>query len=145
MQAEPMTTVFHTGGCRCGAVRFEAEVEPHHISYCHCTDCRRATGAPVSAFVGFPADGVRFTAGEPRPYENGPVRRSFCATCGSPVAYDDARLANQIWFMLGAMDHPENYKPTLHAYVGEQLRYVHMPDDLPRHVRSSVERPGNLQ
>ena len=39
----------HTGGCRCGAVRFEASADPHHVSYCHCKDCRRASGAPVSA------------------------------------------------------------------------------------------------
>ena len=44
--------------------------------------------------------------------------------------------------MLGAMDHPQDYKPTLHAYVREQLPYVHMSDDLPRLVRSSVERSG---
>lgn len=145
MQAEPIVTVSHTGGCRCGAVRFEASDEPHHISYCHCTDCRRATGAPVSAFVGFAADNVRFTIGEPRLFENGAASRSFCATCGSPIAYADARLENQIWFMLGAMDRPEDYVPTLHAYVCEQLRYVHMPDDLPRLVRSSVERSGSPQ
>ncbi|RST80202.1 GFA family protein [Aquibium carbonis] len=142
MQAEGTTTVSHTGGCRCGAVRFETAVAPHHVSYCHCADCRRASGAPVSAFVGFPADGVRFAAEEPRLFENGPVSRSFCATCGSPIAYVDARLENQIWFMLGAMDHPQDYKPTLHAYVREQLPYVHMSDDLPRLERSSVERSG---
>lgn len=145
MQAEPIMTVSHTGGCRCGAVRFEASVDPHHISYCHCTDCRRATGAPVSAFVGFAAEKVRFGVGEPRLFENGPASRSFCATCGSPLAYVDARLENQIWFMLGAMDRPEDYRPTLHAYVCEQLRHVHMPDDLPRLVRSSVERSGYPQ
>ncbi|MDN2578456.1 GFA family protein [Aquibium sp. ELW1220] len=145
MQAKPTTSVSHTGGCRCGAVRFEAVVEPHHISYCHCANCRRATGAPVSAFVGFAAGDVRFTAGEPRLFENGPASRSFCATCGSPIAYTDARLENQIWFMLGAMDSPKDYKPTLHAYVREQLRYVHMPDDLPQLERSSVPRSGTSE
>jgi hypothetical protein len=138
-------TVSHPGGCRCGAVRFEASVEPHHVSYCHCTDCRRATGAPVSAFVGFRAEGVRFTSGDPTVFENGPASRSFCGACGSPIAYADERLEDQIWFLLGAMDHPELFKPTCHAYVREQLRFIHMPDGLPRHVRSSVERPGNPQ
>lgn len=145
MQAEPITTVSHTGGCRCGAVRFEAVVEPHRISDRHCTDWRRATGAPVSAFVGFGSGDLRFTAGEPRPFEHAPAGRSFRATCGSPPASVDARLTNQTWFMFHAMDRPEDYKPTLHAYVCEQLRYVHMPDDLPRLVRSSVERSGSPQ
>lgn len=44
--------------------------------------------------------------------------------------------------MIGAMNEPENHRPTLHAYVREQLRFVHMPDGLPRHVKSSVARPG---
>ena len=43
--------------------------------------------------------------------------------------------------MLGAMDAPANYKPTLHAYVREQLPFVHMPDGLPRHPKTSVPRP----
>jgi hypothetical protein len=121
-------------------VRFEAGAEPFHVSYCHCSDCRRATGAPVSAFVGF--DAVDVTVyGEPRTFEHGPVRRSFCGICGSPLAYVDERLAASIWFMLGAMDSPGHYKPTLHAWIGEQLPYLHISDGLPRIERTSVPRP----
>lgn len=134
-------TASHTGGCRCGAVRFEASAEPVHVSYCHCADCRAATGAPVSAFVGFPVDAVSFTADAPKSFFNGPVTRSFCAACGTPIAYLDSRIGQAIYFMLGAMDAPQDYKPTLHAYVREQLPYLHMPDGLPRHPRSSVARP----
>jgi hypothetical protein len=131
----------HTGSCRCGAVRFEASAEPHHVSYCHCGDCRKATGAPVSAFVGFMAGDVSLTGDMLRSYDNGPVTRSFCGACGTPIAYADERIGDRLYFMLGAMDAPENYKPTLHAYVGEQLPYVHMTDGLPRHPRTSVPRP----
>ena len=131
----------HTGGCRCGAVRFEAAGEPHHISYCHCNDCRQATGAPVSAFVGFYAEEVSLSGDALRTFENGTVTRSFCGACGSPIAYLDQRLADQVYFMLGAMDMPANYKPTLHAYVREQLPYVHMPDGLDRYPKTSVPRP----
>lgn len=134
-------TILHAGGCRCGAVRFEASAEPHHVSYCHCGDCRKASGAPVSAFVGFMADEAAIEGAALRRYENGPVTRSFCGVCGTPVAYLDRRLADRVYFMLGAMDAPENYKPTLHAYAREQLAFVHMPDGLPRYPHTSVPRP----
>ncbi|MBO6717086.1 MAG: GFA family protein [Rhizobiaceae bacterium] len=134
-------TLPHTGGCRCGAVRFEASAAPHHVSYCHCADCRHASGAPVSAFVGFKAEVLVFAGEEPRSFANGPVRRTFCGTCGAPIAYLDERLPDDIWIVLGAMDAPEEFKPQMHAYVRQQLPYVHMPDALPRHVGTSVPRP----
>lgn len=131
----------HTGGCRCGAVRFEAAAEPVHISFCHCSDCRRASGAPVSAFVGFGNDAVTLTGETLKAFENGPVTRRFCGTCGSPITYEDSRVEGVVYFMLGAMDAPAHYKPTVHAYVREQLPFVHMPDGLPRELRTSVPRP----
>lgn len=134
-------TVLHTGGCRCGAVRFEVTAEPHFSGYCHCTDCRRATGAPVSAFVGFMVEEVALAGDTMLTYANGPVTRSFCGTCGSPIAYADERLAGHIYFMLGAMDMPAYFRPAQHAFVREQLPFVHMPDGLPRHLSTSVPRP----
>ena len=110
-------TAPHTGGCRCGAVRFEASAEPHHISYCHCGDCRRASGAPVSAFVGFMADQVALDGKALKRFENGPVTRSFYGICGSPIAYVDGRLSGHIYFTLGSMDMPAYFKPTHHAHV----------------------------
>ena len=133
----------HQGGCRCGAVRFEASADPHHVSYCHCGDCRRATGSPVTAFVGFNDGEIAFTGKDAKGFENGPVRRGFCGTCGSPLFYVDERLPGKIYFMLGAMDRPAWYKPTVHAYVREQLPFLHMPDGLPRHLKSSVPRENS--
>jgi hypothetical protein len=133
----------HKGSCRCGAVRFEASAEPHHVSYCHCADCRKATGAPVSAFVGFHENEVEFSGKDPKTFDNGPVTRGFCGICGSPLYYVDARLPEKIYFMLGAMEKPAYFKPTLHAYVREQLPFVHMPDGLPRYLKSSVPRTDN--
>lgn len=140
-----MNQPIHTGGCRCGAVRFEASAEVTHVSYCHCGDCRRASGAPVSAFVGFDADQVAIDGCGLKSFENGPVTRSFCGTCGSPIAYVDARLENQIYFMLGVFDMPAYFRPTHHSYVREQLPFLHMPDGLPRHLKSSVQRPDGAQ
>jgi hypothetical protein len=69
------------------------------------------------------------------------VTRSFCNVCGSPIAYLDQRLEGRAFFMLGAMDRPADYRPALHAYVREQLPFVHMPDGLPRYPKTSVARP----
>lgn len=135
-------TELHTGGCRCGAVKFEATEDPLDVTYCHCGDCRRATGAPVSAFVGFRDDAVSISGDSLKTFQNGPVGRSFCGTCGTPICYVDQRLEGAIYFMLGAMDAPGHYKPSLHAYVREQLPFVHMPDGLPRVLKASVPRPG---
>ncbi len=131
----------HTGGCRCGAVRFSASAEPIQISYCHCKDCRKSTAAPVSAFVGFHVKDVTFESDDTlQIYRVDTVTRSFCGTCGTPIAYVDTRLPGDIWFMLGAMDEPAAYKPQLHAWVRQQLPFVHMPDNLPRHPGFSIER-----
>lgn len=134
----------HTGCCRCGAVRFSASAEPHHVSYCHCGDCRRASGAPVSAFVGFMADEVTFSGTPAKTFHNGPVTRSFCGVCGSPLTYADARLAGRVYFMIGAMDRPEDFPPTCHAHADRQLPYLHITDGLPRHAATTVPRPDGL-
>ncbi|MCB1463748.1 MAG: GFA family protein [Nitratireductor sp.] len=131
----------HSGGCRCGAIRFVADDEPEHVSYCHCADCRKASGAPVSAFVGFATQSVTFSGEKPATFVNFTVTRSFCPVCGSPISYFDRRIPARVYFVLGAMDSPENYRPTLHAYVAEKLPYVHMPDGLPTCEASSVPRP----
>lgn len=134
-------TSLHTGGCRCGAVRFTASAAPHHVSYCHCGDCRRASGAPVSAFVGFKSVDVAFSGAEPSRFSTGMVTRTFCGTCGSPLTYTDARLQDDLYFVIGAMDEPQSYTPTVHAYVSEKLPYLPTDDGLPHLARTSVPRP----
>ena len=131
----------HTGSCRCGAIRFEADADPFYTGYCHCSDCRRATGAPMAAFVGFRTEHARFSGETPSTYGTAPVSRSFCGTCGAPIAYFDARLPDQIFMMLGAMDEPKNYAPTVHGYISSALPFLHLDDDLPRMETNTVPRP----
>lgn len=131
----------HKGACRCGAIRFVASSDPFYTSYCHCGDCRRASGAPVAAFVGFYANDVVFSGETPSIYGKAPVKRSFCGTCGAPIAYTDERIADQIFFMLGAMDTPEDYPPRMHGYVSEALPFFHLDDGLPRMEANTAPRP----
>ena len=140
MAEDPASPV--TGGCLCGAVRFRIEEPPDWISYCHCRDCRKATGAPLVAFVGAATVALRFEGEvEPTHYGSSPeVRRSFCPRCGSPIAYEDAGLPGMTFVLLGTLDRPEAFPPRHHAFESQRLPWLRIDDDLPRHARFSATR-----
>ena len=74
-----------TGGCACGAIRYESIAEPVMMLHCHCRDCQRASGGPFSSFVIVPAEAFKLLQGSPRfhasPSERGGMtRRGFCRT-----------------------------------------------------------------
>lgn len=60
------------GGCMCGAVRYEAIGKPDNVAYCHCSDCRGITGAPVVAWVVYETRKVSFVRGKRKIYESSP-------------------------------------------------------------------------
>ena len=129
------------GGCRCGAVAVRASEDPTGVVYCHCQDCRKSSGAPVSLFVGYHTGQVEWLQGEPRVYESSPgVYRSFCGRCGAPVSFEDERLPGETYLPVGIFDDPETFEPERHEWVSRRLRWFDVPDGLPRHEESSVLR-----
>ena len=132
-------TAPHTGSCRCGLIGAEARVAPFRCSYCHCRDCRKQTGAPVMAFVGFREEDLEWL-GEPRTWRSGGVERCFCGHCGGQIGYRDDLLPGEVYLTLGFMDEPEAYAPTLHAFEKRRLPFLNIADDLPRHAGFAVER-----
>ena len=78
-----------TGGCQCGAIRYEADVDPATSSVCHCNDCQKFSGSPWRASVRGRMADLRIE-GEPRIYlktaESGSKRgQAFCPNCGSAL------------------------------------------------------------
>jgi hypothetical protein len=78
------------GGCHCGAIAYEAEVDPQAARICHCTDCQTLTGSAFRVNIGAPADKFRLTRGTPKIYiktaDSGNKRaHAFCADCGGPI------------------------------------------------------------
>jgi len=115
-----------TGGCLCGAVRFEASGPPNWVAYCHCGSCRRATGAPVAAYAGFPAAAVRFVSGAPAQFASSTgVSRGFCGRCGSPLSFVGERWPGEIHLHLGSFDRPD-LVPTAEAFALERLPWLHL-------------------
>jgi hypothetical protein len=130
----------HLGSCRCGLISVETSAEPIWQSYCHCRDCRKQTGAPVMAFVGFRERDLTWF-GAPKTWRGaGGVSRSFCEHCGSQIGYTDEKLPGAVYLALGFMDAPEDFPPNMHAFEKRRLPFLHIADDLPRHNGFSVER-----
>lgn len=122
-----------TGRCLCGAVRYEFRGSPLWVMHCHCDSCRRHTSSPVATFVGVARDSFRFTTDPPAVYASSPgVRRSFCARCGSPIAYEADRLPDEIHLYHGTLADPAALAAQGHVHTGEQLPWFEVADYLPR-------------
>lgn len=128
-QLRRMVSDVHTGGCLCGAVRFEARGAPKWTAYCHCRSCRKHTGAPVSAFAGFERLHVAFTKGQLVTFASSAgVKRGFCAACGSTLTYEGDRWPTEIHFHVGAFDMPQDFPPSGHAFADERLPWLHITE-----------------
>ena len=122
-----------TGGCLCGAIRYEAVVDPHGAYYCHCRTCQRSSGTPADTDV--PAKSLQFIKGEPRYFQSSPfAERGFCEICGSRLTY---RMISGEWttLTLGCLDNPTSIVPEKHYCVETQVSWYKTAEDLPR-IRS---------
>jgi hypothetical protein len=133
------TTEQVTGGCMCGAVRYEVIGDPFSVIHCHCLSCRRHTGAPVVTLAGFKQDQVRFTAGERRIYESSPgVGRAYCGQCGTPLTWegDGGELGPIVEFHISTFDDPDVFVPQYHVHHDERIAWFDVADGLPRYHAS---------
>jgi len=124
----------HTGHCLYGDIRFKFDPDAvRFVANCHCESCRRATGSPVTTFIGVRDSGWRWLGAEPAVYESSPgVRRSFCPRCGTPVAYASESYPGEIHFYAALLIDPSALKPTEDAHSGERLDWCPMAADLPQ-------------
>lgn len=112
-----------SGGCQCGAVRYEAAGDPLHHALCHCGDCRASAGAPAVAWMAFAEGQVTVTRGEPAVYagKNG-ARRHFCPRCGTGVLYTNAAMLPGIVDIQSAtLDHAQDDAPAVQIQCAERL------------------------
>lgn len=118
-----------TGGCLCGAVRYELRGKTTSVTYCHCSMCRRWHGH-VGAYAA--VDRADFALLEQRTlkwFASSPdVRRGFCAACGSSLFFDEAG-APKMAFCAGTLDEPTGLRSKAHIFVASKGDYYDLADD----------------
>ena len=127
-----------TGGCRCGAVRYRADVEDaSRHGLCHCEDCRRSAGAPAVAWLAVPKDRFSVTQGEARRWDgDGGAERYFCQTCGTGLYYfNDAVLPGIADIQSATLEDVGAYSPAAQIQCAERLGYMARLGDIPEFER----------
>lgn len=122
----------HSGGCLCGAVRYEVTGPLRGIVACHCSQCRRtsghfvaATSAPAAALRLVRADGLAWYRSSEA------AERGFCAKCGGNLFWRAIGSAD-ISIMAGMLDTPTGLAMTEHIYVADKSDYYTIDDGLPQ-------------
>lgn len=125
-----------TGACLCGAVRYEITGQLAPIQLCHCSMCRRASGAAFASNMPVRAADFRIVAGEAslRSYEASPgKRRVFCGTCGSPIISRSVHDPGMVRVRAGTLDEPAPTHAAFHFHVASRADWLSITDDLPQY------------
>ncbi len=121
------------GRCLCGSVRFAYEGPENWVAHCHCESCRRQTASPFTTFMGVPNGVWEWTGVMPSVYASSAgVKRSFCPTCGAPVAFEADRFADEIHFYVSLLDDPSILAPEGHVHWDDRVPWLVIHDDLPK-------------
>jgi hypothetical protein len=124
----------YSGGCLCGAVRYQVAGPAADPCFCHCTSCRLAAGAPMVAWATFARHGFRVTRGTLTEYRSSQeVWRGFCAACGSALTYRRA-AGRDIDVTLATLDEPRALAPRMHLWVADKPPWITIGDDLPQYA-----------
>jgi hypothetical protein len=128
-----------SGGCYCGHVRYETMGSPFHETVCHCSICRRMSGAPMVGWFSVSRTQFRFVQGEPTQFRSPKAVRSFCPRCGTQLTFAADDFPDEIDVTIASLDDPNALPPRDHSYVGTKLRWVKLNDGLPE-FRESREQ-----
>jgi len=123
-----------TGGCLCGAVRYEAEGEPLFAAICYCRDCQRASGSAFVPFMGFAAKNVRFSGQTrvmvSRAANGGDAHRNFCPTCGSLLFGGIVGVHDQHTIYAGSLDDTAAFEPQFAIFNKSRPAWAPLPEGL---------------
>ena len=126
------------GGCMCGALRYRVTGPIEGVAHCHCTMCRRWSGAVAVTWFTVPLSRFDLHKGEFATYESSEHgRRHYCPKCATQLAFWSSRRAEEIDITLGTIDHPEAHPASYHVYTSSRLPWLRLDDHLPTYKSQS--------
>ena len=113
------------GQCHCGAVRYRMRDTTLHHALCHCSDCRRASGAPAVAWGLVRTEDIEIT-GEPKVYTSSTHgRRHFCDNCGTSLFYTNEQIfPGQIDVQTATLDDPNAIPLQVQIQMAESISWM---------------------
>ncbi len=128
-----------TGSCHCGKVQYTITGQPFAGDYCHCRDCQKITGSPISAWMDFKTTHVTWTKGKPKIYHSSEfIRRGFCDNCGSTLTYNHINHPEFTTIAITSLDNPNLAQPTYHIYTSSKVAWFNVDDQLPRFPKAKI-------
>jgi hypothetical protein len=131
-----------TGGCYCGAVRYEITGEAQASLQCHCRECQYISGGNPAALMIFPFESFQLTSGEMKQFRRSdlerPVTRHFCENCGTGIASETPSRPGSIVIKVGTLYDPSIFAPAVAIFTCDKQDYHHIPEGIP----AFDKRPG---
>ncbi len=134
-----------TGGCACGAIRYETTAEPVVMFHCHCRDCQRASGGPFTSFVIVPAEAFRLVQGSVRFHDSpsqrgGKTHRGFCPECGAPVQVTTDTQPDIVAIRTASLDDPSWFNLQMDVWTSDAHPWDQMNPALPKFAKYPISK-----
>jgi hypothetical protein len=127
--------VIRTGGCACGAVRYEVTGDPFHLAVCHCKLCQRRTGSAFGISCFYPTRSLRVVQSDLKTWERSSdsgrmVRCHFCRRCGSTVLWNLEVFPEATGIAGGSFDDTDWIQPERHGWASMAHKWTRFPDEV---------------
>ncbi len=125
-----------TGGCYCGALRYQVSGEPLFKALCHCEKCQIFSGGMAALLIGMPKTGFSYTQGQPaiadNKFSSDNSHREFCGTCGTHILAVSDASPDMVSIKAGTMDDREAFgSPDMALQMADARDYHQVPEGVP--------------